>query len=134
MRGVRSGRYVGASNPAKLMCRPAAGSPLKPKMAAMVPAKRVGTRGSLTFAGSPTFQVAAESRTREAPPKLGRILPSGPGGGDPLLAKRLGRALEPSHHLCVRMNLRFGDRRKRNIERSDLRRDRDVGNRQLGTA
>jgi hypothetical protein len=31
------------------------------------------------------------------------------------LAEGLERPLEPSHHLGVRVNFRFGDRRKRNI-------------------
>ena len=50
------------------------------------------------------------------------------------LADGLERPLEPSHHLGVRVNFRLGDRRKRNIERTDLRRHRNVGDRQFRTA
>ena len=50
------------------------------------------------------------------------------------LADCLQRPLEPSHHLSVRVNFRLGERRGRDVERTDLRRHRDIGNRQFRSA
>ncbi len=49
------------------------------------------------------------------------------------LADGLQRALEPFHHLRVRMNLGLGKRGNRQVERIDLNRGGDVGDGHFGS-